>query len=508
MKDGCGGEAYAQKHYPNGRISSTINPSDPTAIFGFDTLQLLSGKNPILGPNWHDMMTYCDYQWMSDTTDIFLKHEFENYLPLAPVASPAQTAVQDVLAVFGTLDPRSGEVTLQPVSILFGVPDVLPPTPGSYAIVLRDATDSELARYPFAPQGQSAGQSPYDETEMEYAYISELVPYVDGTTRLEIEGPGGLVLMQINAGINPPTVQVTAPNGREILDGETVTVTWTTSDEDGDPLTFNIDYSPDNGLSWEPVALFVTYTQVTIDQVNLPASEQGLFRVSASDGIHTASDSSDTVFVIPNHLPAGQIILPASEVTIAVSQTITFQGEVYDIDLGTLDDDNLQWFSDQEGLLGTGAIFNTASLSAGVHTITLMADDGQGQTWIDQVIVTVVASPNDLPAQPDALVAGPDLVFLYPASGIFNATVYLDNLNLGSSITWQASPEMDWLELSADTGLTPQDLVVTTSLTALDFGTHKSLITFTSPEGLFDPVYIVVIVTIPEYDLFLPVLLR
>jgi hypothetical protein len=506
VKDGCGGEAYAQNHYPNGRISSTTNLSDPKAVFGFDTLQLLLGKNPILGPNWHDMMTYCDYQWMSDITDNILKFEFENTLPL--VENPQSTSVQDVLAVFGTLDPRSGEVTLQPVSILFGVPDVLPPTPGPYAIVLRDATGSELARYPFAPYGQSPGQSPYEEAESEYSYISELVPYVDGTTRLEIEAPGGSVLKQINAGINPPTVQVTAPNGREILDSETVTVTWTASDEDGDPLTFNIDYSPDNGGSWEPVALFITDTQVTIEQVNLPASQQGLFRVSASDGIHTASDSSDAVFTIPNHLPSGDIVDPASEVTIAVSQTITFEGQVYDIDLGTLDEDNLQWFSDQEGLLGTGALMNTASLSAGVHTITLMADDGQGQTWIDQVIVTVVPSPNDLPPQPDALMAGPDLIFLDPSSGIYTSTVYVDNLNLGSVIPWTASIDQAWLQLSANSGRTPQDLVVTSRLQPLDFGTHKATITFTSSQGLINPVKVEVVATIPKYDTFLPVLLR
>ena len=316
------------------------------------------------------------------------------------------------------------------------------------------------------------------------------------------------MLKQINARINPPTVQVTSPNGREILDGETVTVTWTSRDVDGDPLTFNIDYSSDNGGSWEPVALFVTETQVIIDQVNLPSSEQGLFRVSASDGIHTANDSSDAVFIIPNHLPSGEIVAPASEVTIAVSQTITFEGQVYDIDLGTLDGDNLQWYSDQEGLLGTGAIFNTADLNAGVHTITLMADDGHGQTWIDQVIITVVPTPDDLPAQPDQLIAGPDLVFLYPTSGIDSAVISLDNLNLGNQIEWAVTANTGWVILSAASGLTPQDITVSTSLTALDFGTHKSLLTFTDPQGLYELVYIVVVVTIPEYDQFLPMVVR
>ena len=74
---------------------------------------------------------------------------------------------------------------------------------------------------------------------------------------------------------------------------------------------------------------------MTIDPVNLPASDMGLFRVSASDGLHSASDISDGFFFIPNHLPIGEIILPAADTTIALDQTITFQGQVYDDDLGT-----------------------------------------------------------------------------------------------------------------------------------------------------------------------------
>ena len=508
VKDGCGGEAGAVKQYANGRISPTINFFDPSAIFGFDTQHLLFGINPILGPSWVDMMTYCDYQWISKPTYVNLKNVFEYALPLNLEAITDQPTAQDVLAVYGTLDPHTREVVLQPVSTLFDVLEVTPPTPGPYAIVLRQADGNELARHPFTPIGLDQGAALDEGLEPEVAYISELVSYIAGVTQLEIENSGGVLLYQVSAGITLPAVQVTAPNGGEVLEGESILVTWTASDEDGDPLTFNVEYSPNNGETWDQVALFITDTQVTIDQVNLPASDTSLIRVSASDGIHSSRDSSDGVFAIPNHLPTGEIIAPTSDVTIAVSQTITFEGWVYDIDLGKLDEENLQWVSDRDGSLGNADILSTASLSAGLHEINLIADDGQGQTFIDQVIVMVVASPNDLPPLPDALVAGPDLVYLYPASDIFTAWVYLDNLNLGNPIAWQASPNMDWVELSSDSGLTPQDVIVTTSLTVHDFGTHKSLITFSSPEGIFDPVYIVVVVTVSEYKHFLPVLLR
>lgn len=289
---------------------------------------------------------------------------------------------------------------------------------------------------------------------------------------------------------------------------EAITVSWAASDEDGDPLTFNIDYSADNGNSWVPVAQYVTGNQVVIDQINLPGSDMGRFRVSASDGLHTSTDSSDGIFFIPNHLPTGEIIASSSEITVASEQTVSMIGNVYDYDLGTLEGDNLGWWSDRDGLLGIGSVLSTASMSLGLHEVNLIADDGQGQHFIGQVIVNVVDTPNDLPPQPDALVASPDLVFLQPNLGISSATIYLDNLNLGNPLAWNVTASEPWVQLSAGSGFAPQEITVTTSLTSHDFGTHKALLTFSDPGGLYEPVYIVVVVTMPEYNLFLPLMVR
>jgi hypothetical protein len=339
------------------------------------------------------------------------------------------------------------------------------------------------------------------------AYIALLLPNIREIASLELAGPGGSIY-QVEAGLGLPAVQILSPNGGEAFGEGPITVSWTASDPDGDPLTFNVEYSADNGASWEPVAMFLTETQTTIDPINLPASDMGLFRVSSSDGIHTTSDTSDGLFFIPNHLPYGEIIVPTEDTTIASNQTISFQGQVYDADLGTLDGDNLQWWSDRDGLLGNGAVFSTASLSQGLHEINLVADDGQGLVIIDQVIVIVASTPNDLPPQPNALTAGPDLVFLYPTNGISSETIYLDSLNLGMPISWSVTADQDWVQLSAYSGLAPQDITLTTSLTGEEPGTHKALLTFFDPDGFYEPVYIVVVVTIPEYHIFLPMLRR
>ena len=507
IEDGCGGEAKAVIHNQNGSISPTLDYQNPAAIFGFDSLHLIQGINPILGPNWSDVMTYCDYQWMSKTTYVKLKEAFENYLPQEIEQAQNPFLVQDVMGIFGSLDPSNNDVAMQPVFTFSNETPVSPPEPGSYAIVLYEAGGNELARYPFTPNGLENGPAPFINAENEVAYISLLLPYTPGIASLEVEGPRS-VLYHVDAGLILPAVQVLFPNGGEVFGEESITVNWTASDEDGDPLTFNVDYSADNGNSWEPVAQYVTGSQVTIDQVNLPGSDMALFRVSASDGLHTSTDTSDGLFFIPNHRPTGEIIAPTTDLTVASDQTVSRIGNVYDYDLGTLDGENLEWWSDRDGLLATGSILSTASLSLGLHEVNLVADDGQGQQVIGQVIVTVVDTPNDLPPQPDALVAGPDLVFLQPNLGISNATIYLDNLNLGNPLAWNVSSSEPWVQLSASSGVAPQDITVSTSLTGRDFGEHKALLTFSDPGGLYAPVYIVVVVTIPEYNQFLPLAQR
>lgn len=57
----------------------------------------------------------------------------------------------DRLLVVGTIDPQSGGATLQPLFVLPNTGELKTRVPGAYAIVLRNAAGTELARYPFTP---------------------------------------------------------------------------------------------------------------------------------------------------------------------------------------------------------------------------------------------------------------------------------------------------------------------------------------------------------------------
>ena len=120
-------------------------------------------------------------------------------------------------------------------------------------------------------------------------------------------------------------------------------------------------------------------------------------------------------------------------------------------------------------------------------------------------MVTVVPTPNDLPPQPDALSVGPEPVFLEPASGVITATVYVDNLNLGNAIVWNATFDQPWLQLSADSGTTPDAFIVSADLMQLGFGSHTAIITFTSPATPRESVTLTVVLRIPKYAFFLPI---
>ena len=67
------------------------------------------------------------------------------------------------------------------------------------------------------------------------------------------------VVVIVTPSNNPPEVNVTFPNGGEVLGGQQ-TITWEAHDDDGDSLRYDLLYSPDGGQTWLPLALQLTET--------------------------------------------------------------------------------------------------------------------------------------------------------------------------------------------------------------------------------------------------------
>ncbi len=496
----CGAEFGPSYPYPDGRISADLTGNG--AVYGFD-----AGTRAIYGPAWHDVMTYCDNEWTGRFTYEGLMNTFQ---PAPAVTADRRTLDQtDRLLVVGTLDATTGQVSLQPLFIIPNAGDVKERVPGSYAITLRDGAGAVLARYPFTPQqvdGGPTAPAASSGRSVTGLLINELVPYVAGTNRVEIEGAGGAVLGSVSAGAGAPVVTLTAPNGGEVLSGSTITVTWTASDPDGDPLSFIVQYTPDNGANWFTVAQDQTGRSAVVDAANVPAGNQARFRVWASDGIHTASDASDGTFTVPNRIPTVHITRPTGMTAVAAGQTLDLEAVAYDVDTGSMADSQVLWSSNLDGALGQGAGLRVASLSQGFHTITVRADDGVGGVATDTVQVVVVSDPSQLPPPLPGLVAGPETILLEPALGMATARLSIDSQDPGQTLTWQALAGAPWLYLSATAGTTPDQVTLSLDGAGLTRGTYTTTITLTSPD--VDGSTVVRVKGVIGARLYLPVILR
>jgi hypothetical protein len=230
--------------------------------------------------------------------------------------------------------------------------------------------------------------------------ISELVPYVSGTVRVDIEGPGGVVLAMVTAGANAPAVTLLSPSGGGTLSGDPITVSWTASDSDGDALAFAVQYTPDGGATWQMVTQDITATSVQVPRANLTAGSAARFRGWASDGIHTTIAVSDALYTVPNVPPDVTVVEPAGNVTIVAGQTLALQALAYDLDTGNLEDAQIEWVSSLDGPLGTGEQFVATGLSVGTHTVTVTGSDADGGSASDSVTVTVLLEHEVLPPAP------------------------------------------------------------------------------------------------------------
>jgi hypothetical protein len=145
-----------------------------------------------------------------------------------------------------------------------------------------------------------------------------------------------------------PVVSVTSPNGGEIIEGATNTITWTAQDPNKDSMTYDILYSVNGGGSWTPIATDHTITSINWDASSVPESLDALIRVVAHDYELTGQDDSDAVFSVESEGPqisniqttpavplanipvtASADIIDASGVASAVCQVSTDGGSIW-----------------------------------------------------------------------------------------------------------------------------------------------------------------------------------
>jgi hypothetical protein len=281
------------------------------------------------------------------------------------------TSGENAVVVSGLVSISTDTGEIKSIYTIQSTVSVAAPTPGTYAIRFEGDRGQVLATYSFEPEKSN------DDSMGSFAL---LLPWNSNTYRIALLHNGREISARRGSN-NAPVVTVNYPNGGETLRASTATLRWSAADQDGDPLTFAVQYSKDAGASWQTIVTDWPSTTYDLNLNAITGSERALVRVLALDGVHTSKDESDATFVVTKHAPIVTIKTPANNSVYLGEQTVILEGEAYDNEDGQLNDTALTWSSNRNGVLGTGRSIpvNASSLGEGAHTITLTARDRDGE---------------------------------------------------------------------------------------------------------------------------------
>jgi hypothetical protein len=386
------GDPSSDWPYTNPNIQEYgINPDtgviyEPLPRLPFWALGLSSGNQT------YDFMSYCygvnSLRTFTNWISPFHWQQAFNDLSAADagVAQPAGIETGPIIAVTAMLDnPDVGSDDGGEFGTLYKSEEgpVISPNPGNaYSVQIRDG-DVVLSTQAFDVSFENVDDP---ESPLEEVMVVFTIPFEDGTSVVLLRGAQVLDTFAISD--NAPTVTVTDPASHdEWSAGTTETLSWSGNDADGEPLTYAVYFAP-NGDDFTVIAAELTDSSLQINVDDLKGAEDGVFRVVASDGLNTSFADSASV-EIPNHAPMVNIANPADGAFGEAGGLIVFNAVAVDLEDGTLVDESLTWESDLDGEIGVGEQLPLNSLSAGVHEITLAAEDSGGETSTATITLTV-----------------------------------------------------------------------------------------------------------------------
>ena len=369
-------------------VTTTLRPTlgplhlgENAKMFGFERLQNLYNF-PANPSNTFELMSYCGTapKWPSAETYVLALEAITNRFGTSP--SPAPLAIAEVfsprLIVRGLVNFTTEQIEWLPFQCFSDVADLVPSPAGEYQVRLLDAANALLGETSF----QALLPDDFESSTGDWrAPFVVALPFNEAATRVEIVR-GGIVQATANASPNAPLIQLLAPNGGETLDSGEFDVRWQAADADEDGLSFTLEYSADDGASWNTIGTDLPGNNLVVDVSGLRGSSAARFRVLASDGFRCEMDESDAPFAVADKGPAVLLLQPGDGARFYARQSLQFEGLALDLEDGELEPATMEWRSDVQGLLGTGAeVFLKANqLAEGAHRVSLTARDSNGGT--------------------------------------------------------------------------------------------------------------------------------
>lgn len=286
----------------------------------------------------------------------------------------------------------SGGVELAPFSIMDqpeGFDDRV--ERGEYALRLMSAVGAVLFERRFESLQVVADVLPGGNA-LEVAVVgglfAEALPWHPETVRIELwRGEQMLATRPVSA--HWPMVHIVGPpGGSHWPAGGEYPLDWEACDADGGPLWFDVAYSRDDGATWEMFATGLTELHLMVNSDQIAGSEAGRFRVYVTDGVLTGDATSGPI-IIERKAPLVFVQAPERGQVIPPGVPVGLSGTAMDWEDSGGEGLELQWYSSQDGWLGSGGQLMVPGLSPGWHEILLAATDSDGMTGTAMVRVLV-----------------------------------------------------------------------------------------------------------------------
>ena len=494
---------------------------DSTEVnFGFDSRLGVPGGT-FRRFDWEsmfDLMTYCSFpeQWPSDYTyqamyDYLIAH------PSPAAANLSRPALGDYLQAFGRIDETTGAAGFTYLSRETALVNLAtgPALSGAFTYALRflDAGSALLSEIPLAvaPVEDAPGWLAFQATPL----------FPAGTASIQIVRSAALrpaagqavhtdVLHTLLVSANPPTVADVALQAPPDPLAGVVALTWTASDADGDPLTFDLLYSVDGGLSFDPLQLGLADPTADVDFAALPGGSL-VFRVVASDGVNTAFADSPA-YPAPLKPPQVSILNPSDGVHIQYGQTLNLMGVAVDPQDWPLTSPLTLTWSNQWGVLGSGEGLTVNDLPVGMNLLSFTAANSSA---LESTATITVYVGDDLQSPPPVPSVAPTTVNFQVASGetaLQTTGLLLSNTGGEDSLAWTAGVNAPWVSLDLSAGVVPGSILVTVDPAGLQpNSTNQAVITITvAGSAPFTPVvfHIPVLVQVGAGELWGPAALE
>jgi len=259
---------------------------------------------------------------------------------------------------------------------------------GEYSVQVISSNRSVAGEYPLPVDLSLAGSNDGSP------FVVSIPADITNTGELRIVH-NDQVIWKSSASASAPTVSIALPAGSGSLSG-IVDITWDAQDPDGDSLSYTLQYSNNNGVTWMPIAVRLDQDQYSLDLDRLPGGPMCKLRVIASDGWHAAQADTPSAFAVTDKPSVLVIDTPLDGARFDYRDPIELSAYAYDTEAGWIEPGNIVWYSSIDGELGKGEFLTFDDLSSGEHVITAALNSLPGQNLEQSITITIADPPKPI----------------------------------------------------------------------------------------------------------------